>query len=287
MIEVEDLRFFYPLEKSPAIDGISFSVARSEIYGFLGPSGAGKSTTQKILIGLLKGYQGKVSVLHKDVRDWHSSYYESIGVSFELPNHHLRLTALENLKHFAALYSGPVLDPIEVLDWVGLKDAANKRVQAFSKGMKIRLNVARSLLHDPKILFLDEPTSGLDPVNAQKMRNLILRLCSEGTTVFLTTHDMFLAEQLCSRVAFLADGQIKATGQPEALKRQYGRKEVVVTYIAEESGEEIKATFPLDDIGNNSTFLQLLKTHNIKTIHSQESTLADVFIQVTGQALHS
>ena len=138
---------------------MDFTVARGEIFGFLGPSGAGKSTTQKLLIGLLRGHGGEATVWGKDPLAWGSDYYERIGVSFELPNHYQKLTGLENLRFFASLYSGETSDPMALLDAVGLADDANTRVGKYSKGMQMRLTFARSLINNPELLFLDEPTS--------------------------------------------------------------------------------------------------------------------------------
>lgn len=287
MILVENLSFTYPTAPSPTLESLDFEIADGEILGFLGPSGAGKSTTQRILIGLLEGYGGRAEVMGKEVRDWGPELYESIGVSFELPNHHQRLTALENLQHFGALYRGPLVDPLEVLRWVDLEAHADKRVSDFSKGMKIRLNVARSLLHRPKLLFLDEPTSGLDPVNAKRVKDLVRRLQSEGTTVFVTTHDMSVAEALCDRVAFICDGGIAALDTPAALEKRYGSRTVAVEWQLP-SGELETETFPLDALGTNARFLELLQGGaRIETLHSQETTLENVFIEVTGQRLHA
>ncbi len=282
MITVENLVYTYPGSSTPTLDGLSFEIPEGEILGFLGPSGAGKSTTQKILIGLLEGYGGRAEVMGKEVREWGPEFYETIGVSFEFPNHHQRLTARENLEHFGALYQGTRLDPMEVLSWVDLQEDADKRVSDFSKGMKIRLNVARSLLHQPKLLFLDEPTAGLDPVNAKRVKDLIRRLQSEGTTVFVTTHDMSVAEALCDRVAFICDGGIAALDTPDALEKRYGTRTLVVEY-----GDPIeRETFELDGLGGDARFAQLLQGGaRIETMHSQETTLEHVFIEVTGQRL--
>lgn len=230
MIEVRNLHYTYPGASQETLHGLNFTIKDREIFGFLGPSGAGKSTTQKILIGLLKNYQGSITVLGQELNTWSHAYYEQIGVSFELPNHYLKLTALENLAYFRSLYSHPTCDPMEVLAWVGLADDAHKRVATFSKGMKIRLNVARSLLHQPKLLFLDEPTSGLDPVNARHIKDLILQQRAQGATVFITTHDMMVADELCDRVAFIAAGKIDVIDAPGVLKKQYGKRSVVVEY---------------------------------------------------------
>ncbi len=149
VIHVDGVSYTYPRSAAPAVAGLDFAVEPGEIFGFLGPSGAGKSTTQKILIGLLRGYDGRISVLGRDLADWRSDYYERIGVSFELPNHFLKLTALENLAYFRALYSGRTHEPQAVLEAVGLAEDGKLLVSQFSKGMKGRLTVARALIHDP------------------------------------------------------------------------------------------------------------------------------------------
>jgi len=285
MIKVDNLSFTYPGGTSPAVKGISFDIAEQEIFGFLGPSGAGKSTTQKILIGLLKDYQGHITVMGGELSAWGQDYYERIGVSFELPNHYLKLTALENLKYFQSLYSGETHDPMTLLEWVDLAEDADKKVSDYSKGMKIRLNVARSLIHKPQVLFLDEPTSGLDPVNARKIKDLILKLRSEGTTAFVTTHDMKVADELCDRVAFLTAGRISVIDAPSVLKKQYGKRNVQVEYLNGSQNIEHRE-FPLDGLGDNSDFIQVLKSaQRLETIHTQETTLENIFIEVTGQEL--
>ncbi len=287
MITVDNLCFTYSGRDQATLRGLSFDAADGEILGFLGPSGAGKSTTQKLLIGLLTDYQGRAQVLGREVRDWGYEYYERVGVSFELPNHHQRLTALENLRHFGSLYRGPTLDPLEVLRWVDLEPDANKRVSEFSKGMKIRLNVARSLLHRPKVLFLDEPTSGLDPVNGRRVKDLVRRVRGEGTTVFVTTHDMTVADELCDRVAFIADGRLVAIDTPAAFKKRYGKRELVVEHLCAESGALLRTAFALDTLGQDEAFQRIIRDgRRLEAMHTQETTLENVFIEVTGQELH-
>ena len=217
VIRVRGLTFSYPKSPEPAVRGMDFSVGRGEIFGFLGPSGAGKSTTQKLLIGLLRGHGGQAAVWGRDPLAWGPDYYQRIGVSFELPNHYQKLTGLENLRFFASLYVGATLDPMQLLDAVGLAGDANIRVGKYSKGMQMRLTFARSLINDPELLYLDEPTSGLDPVNARKVKNMIVDLKSRGRTIFLTTHDMATANELCDRVAFVVDGRIVALDTPAEL----------------------------------------------------------------------
>jgi fluoroquinolone transport system ATP-binding protein len=180
VIRVRGLTFLYPKSPEPAVRGMDFTVGRGEIFGFLGPSGAGKSTTQKLLIGLLRGHGGAAAVWGKDPLAWGPDYYQRIGVSFELPNHYQKLTGLENLRFFASLYEGETLDPMELLDAVGLAEDAGTRVGKYSKGMQMRLTFARSLINNPELLFLDEPTSGMDPVNARKVKNIVLDLKARG-----------------------------------------------------------------------------------------------------------
>jgi fluoroquinolone transport system ATP-binding protein len=283
MLEVCDLNFTYAGAREPTLHELRFSIADGEIFGFLGPSGAGKSTTQNILTGLLRGYQGRITVLGRDLTDWHSDYYEQIGVAFELPTHFRKLTALENLAYFRALYRHPALTPQEALDLVGLGAAGRLPVAQFSKGMQNRLSVARALLHNPPLLFLDEPTSGLDPVNARVIKELIQVRRAAGATVFLTTHTMTLAEELCDRVAFIVDGRIALIDTPRALKLRYGAATVQVEYAAVDA--LARQTFPLAGLGDNAAFLHLLRTGTVQTIHTQEATLEDVFVRVTGRSL--
>ncbi|MBK4732594.1 ABC transporter ATP-binding protein [Oxynema sp. CENA135] len=282
-IEVEHLTFTYPRSSQPTIKGLNFSISEGEIFGFLGPSGAGKSTTQKILIRLLKGYGGRISVFNQSLDTWKSDYYERIGVGFELPNHYLKLTALENLNYFRSLYRGETENPQQLLERVGLAKDADVMVSQFSKGMKMRLNFIRALLNRPRLLFLDEPTSGLDPVNAKIIQDLIREQQAQGTTVFLTTHNMTVADRLCDRVAFIVDGNIELIDSPKALKLQYGERKVRVEYG--ENSHLISRDFPLEGLGNNSEFLQILRDRDVQTLHTLETTLDNIFIEVTGRTL--
>ncbi|NDJ60882.1 MAG: ABC transporter ATP-binding protein [Chloroflexi bacterium] len=283
MIEVNNLSFTYPGGKKQAIRNLNFDIQHGEIFGFLGPSGAGKSTTQKILFGLLKGYEGRINIFGKELTDWGQEYFERIGVSFELPNHYLKLTALENLNYFRSLYSRQTNDPNDLLALVGLEEDANTLVGQFSKGMKMRLNFVRSLLHQPDLLFLDEPTTGLDPVNARNIKEIIMDRKQQGTTVFLTTHDMTVADELCDRVAFIVDGEIKVIDAPKALKLQYGERKVRVEYGLNSHMDE--CDFELDGLGHNEEFLRLIREQRIETIHTKESTLESIFIELTGREL--
>ena len=283
MIEARGLGYTYPGAQAPAVRGLTFRVEKGEVFGFLGPSGAGKSTTQKILIALQRDYEGTVTILGRDLRQWDADYYEHIGVSFEFPNHYLKLTARENLELFRGFYGRATASSESVLEAVRLAEDADKRVGAFSKGMRIRLNLARALLHRPELLFLDEPTAGLDPATARAVRTLIRSKQDAGTTVFLTTHDMAAVDALCSRVAFIVDGEIRLVDTPEALKRRYGRRAVRVTFGSDARADQ--QDFPLDGIAGNGDFLTALRRADLRTIHTLETTLEDVFVQVTGRGL--
>ncbi len=283
MIEVESLSFTYPGGAQPAVQDLSFTVSEGEIFGFLGPSGAGKSTTQNILIGLIRGFQGTANVLDRSLLEWDSSYYREIGVSFEVPNHYLKLTARENLELFRTLHDGEAETVETVLEMIDLLDAIDVRVSDFSKGMKNRLTFARSLLHRPRLWFLDEPTAGLDPVNSRRIMDIIESRRRDGVTTFLTTHDMTVADELCDRVGFIVGGHLEVIDAPRTLRHRYGKREVRVTW--EDEAELASAAFPLDGLEDDDAFHETLRAHRIDSIHSQETTLEEVFIQVTGSSL--
>jgi fluoroquinolone transport system ATP-binding protein len=283
VIDVRDLHFTYAGSNAAAVRGVAFAVQRGEIFGFLGPSGAGKSTTQKILLGLLEGYRGQVRVRDKEVLAWAADDYERIGVSFETPNHFLKLTGLENLHYFGALYRRATRTPSALLAAVGLESDGDRLVGQYSKGMKCRLSIARCLLNNPDLLFLDEPTGGLDPTSAQRVKDLVRAEREGGATVFLTPHDMAAADELCDRVAFIVDGRIVCIDSPRALKLQHGERTVRVGYLA--NGRPTHADYPLDGLADDAAFHQVLREREVQTLHTREATLADVFIRVTGRAL--
>ena len=285
-IEVSDLTFAYAGATTPTIQDIQFRVPRGTIFGLLGPSGAGKSTVQRILTRQIRRIdKGTVTILGRDSNAWDHTLYERVGVGFELPNHYPKLTALENLKLFASLYSVPTQNPAHLLEMVGLEGVADKRASELSKGMQVRLNFARALLHSPELLFLDEPTTGLDPTTAKNLRTLIADLRAQGTTIILTTHNMHDAEFLCDQVGFLANGKMVTIDSPEALKIQHGERSVEV--VLDDIGTLVSQNFPLKNLGDNPEFLEFIKGRTIHTIHSQEASLDAVFQIVTGQTLES
>ncbi|HPT36465.1 MAG TPA: ABC transporter ATP-binding protein [Bacillota bacterium] len=277
--KVENLRFRYPSSKEDTIKGISFDIREGEVFGFLGPSGAGKSTTQKILIKLLEDYAGNIEYFGKNLKALDKSFYEEIGVGFEMPVHFTKLTALENMKFFSGFYR-QTANIQDLMERVGLWDYRDVKVGEFSKGMKVRLNFVRALLNKPRVLFLDEVTNGVDPRNARIIKDMIAEFRDRGGTVFLTTHLMNDVEELCDRVAFCVSGRLVEISTPRDLKLKYGKREVKVEY--KKNGKTASAVFPLDGIGFNEDFRRLLQTEQIETIHTAESSMEDIFIKVTG-----
>ncbi len=281
-IAVDALSFRYPGQSAPAVDGVSFVVPRGEIFGLLGPSGAGKSSLQKVLTRQQRRFDGTASVLGKPLAAWGQDYFEAIGVGFELPNHYVKFTAVENLAFFASLYRRKSRDPMELLALVGLEKAAHKKVETYSKGMRMRLNFVRAIQHDPEILFLDEPTAGLDPVNAHNIKRLIAGQRQQGKTVVLTTHNMNDVDELCDRISFMVAGRFAALDAPQALKAKYGRRMIRVTHGR---GTVEADEFPLDGLADNARFQTILRAGAVRTLHSQEASLDQVFSDVTGTSL--
>ena len=208
-----------------AVDGISFTVEAGELFGFLGPNGAGKTTTIKVLTGQLRPTSGAAQVAGCDVVEERQQLKPKIGVVFEYQNLYERLSARDNLVLAARLYGVPKPRVDQILAQVGLADRARDRIKKYSNGMKQRLLIARALLHEPQVLFLDEPTRGLDPNVAREIRAIVANLARQGVTVFLTTHYMEEADQLCDRVAIIDRGSIVALDTPGQLKAIHGQDE--------------------------------------------------------------
>lgn len=281
MISVSDLHYTYPGAESPTLKDLNFNIDKGEIFGFLGPSGAGKSTCQQILYKIINNFEGNIEVNGKELTQWGQEYFENIGVGFELPNHYGKLSARENLELFSAFYpKNKRQDILPLLAMVGLEQDVNKPVDSYSKGMKMRLNFVRAIMHQPDILFFDEPTSGLDPVNAHIIKNHIQELSKQGKTIFITTHDMATADELCNRISLIVDGEIVVTEKPSELKLQHGKNLVNVELKNGSSSE-----FPLTQLGTNPEFIKFIGSDEVLRIHTQEASLEQVFIKVTGEAL--
>jgi ABC-2 type transport system ATP-binding protein len=277
IIEVEDLAKHYGDVR--AVDGISFSVAEGEILGLLGHNGAGKTTTIRMLTGRARPTGGRALISGFDLAHERERVKPLINLVFEEQNLYERQTGRENLELFARLYAAPRPRVDEMLERVGLREAASRKVKTYSSGMKQRLLVARALINDPRVLFLDEPTKGLDPSSARDVRDIIRDHARDGATVFLTTHYMEEADELCDRVAFLAAGRIVALDTPRELKLRYGERTATVL-LHDRSQHEVR----LD--GADAARLEAwMAAGDVLTIHSNEGTLEDVFVNLAGRPL--
>ena len=277
-IEVEHLAKHYGEVR--AVDDISFTAPQGEVFGFLGHNGAGKTTTIRMLTGRARPTAGRARVCGYDVVHEREAMKPLINLVFEEQNLYPRLSGRENLLLFAELYRVPRARGDELLEVVGLGEAAGRKVKTYSSGMKQRLLVARALLNSPRVLFLDEPTRGLDPTSAREVRQMVREQAGQGTTVFLTTHYMEEADELCDRVAFLASGKIVALDTPRELKLRYGERMVVVLLASREE-EHLR----LDDPEDAARLERWMAEGKVLTMHSQEGTLEDVFVNVAGRPL--
>ena len=260
-----------------AISSLTFEVNKGEILGFLGPSGSGKTTTINILTGQLTPDQGQSSILAKSSTNLNEEDLANIGLITENSGYYEKLSLYDNLLFFAKLYDVPQGDLDDLMKRVGLFDRRKTLAEKLSTGMKQRMLLVRAIINKPQVLFLDEPTSGLDPSTSKSIHELIKELQAEGTTIFLTTHDMHEATILCDKIVLLNKGQIVEAGTPSDLIQKYNTdKRVKITY---QSGKEDYLSF--SELG------QVSQTDDILTIHSCEPTLEDVFIQLTGGKLNA
>lgn len=268
MITTDQLEISFNQKK--VLKGITFQVKKQEIFGFLGPSGAGKTTTIKLLTKQLNKDNGKCEV---------KASKKEIGILSDNSGAYERLTIYRNLRFFAELSQTDITKVEEVLKRVKLWEDKDKKVKDLSRGMKQRLLLAIAVIHSPKLLFLDEPTASLDPATTEEIHKLLLELKESGTTIFLTTHNMEEADQLCDRVAFLNKGQIVEIGCPSDLKLKYAIDEVTIlfedntTVTTSKNGTDLIKT------------LEENKNKTIKSIHSQEPNLAEIFLKLTGGEL--
>jgi ABC-2 type transport system ATP-binding protein len=292
-----------------AVDGVSFEVEEGEVFGFLGPNGAGKSTTINMLCTLLRPTAGRASVNGLDVATRQHEVRQCLGLIFQDPTLDERLSGMQNLKFHAMLYNVPTdvfrQRSAELLEMVDLTDKAKETVREYSGGMKRRLEIARGLLHHPRILFLDEPTIGLDPQTRRMIWDYLHKLrAKEHLTLFLTTHYMDEAEN-CDRIAFIDHGQIIAVDTPENLKAMVGGDIVTMHTSDNESagailaaghaiatrigpdGELIVEAARGDRLipGMLSSFAAADKPVTVTSVNLKRPTLEDVFIKLTGRAI--
>jgi len=283
MISVKNLYHSYTNDDVFAVSDVNFEITKGEVFGFLGPSGAGKSTTQGVLTGLLPLQKGEVMVAGYDMKKRKREMFNKIGVSFEQSNVYNKLTAVENLEFYKKLFDVPTMDPMVLLQMVGLDEVANKKAGTFSKGMKHRLTFIRSMLNNPELWFLDEPTTGLDPAISRQIIDIVKQKKAEGTTVFLTTHNMQVADELCDRIAFIIDGEIKLIDSPRNLKLQFGEKLVIVEHVLE--GKIKREQFSLINHEDLAKLNVIMQTGKVEMMHTKEATLEEIFIKVTGRGL--
>jgi ABC-2 type transport system ATP-binding protein len=292
-----------------AVKGITFNVEQGEIFGFLGPNGAGKTTTINILCTLLRPTAGRATINGYDVVTQPNAVRQSIGMIFQDPSLDDRLTGRENMNFHAMLYDVPgevfKKRAEELLAMVDLTDKANEVIRNYSGGMKRRLEIARGLLHHPKVLFLDEPTLGLDPQTRRYIWDYLSKLRDqEGVTMFMTTHYMDEAEN-CNRIAIIDHGEIVALDTPEALKGLVGGDIVTVrTPDSQQAAEKLKAMHNVEsrlgpdgqliiEIAQGDQFIpQMMMTLTnsgtpvtVQSVNLRRPTLEDVFIKLTGHAI--
>ncbi len=257
---------------------ITFAIAAGEIFGLLGPSGAGKTTLIKILTGQLS-YGGQAMILDKNCDRPDPSLYSNIGIVLDTCGVYERLSSYDNMMLFAKIHGISHKKVEEILNRVGLMDykvTAGK----LSKGMRQRLILARALLHRPKILFLDEPTSGLDPSTAAIIHSLLMEVKKEGTTIFLTTHNMEEAHKLCDNIALLNEGCIVEYGSPDDICRKYNKDNIISILLRD--GRSI--ALPNNPSSANQ-IAEYFADNKIETIHSSEPNLEAVFMSLTGKEL--
>lgn len=279
MIEVKGLTKRYG--ELLAVDNISFSIEKGEIFGFLGPNGAGKTTTIKILTGELEPTDGEVKVFGFNPVSDRKNLHKIIGVVPEVQNLYERMTAKENLTFFAKLYDINHKRVDELLEQFDLQEWANEKVKNFSLGMKQRLLLARGLLPKPDILFLDEPTKGLDPYTARYIRGIIKEVNKNGATIFLTTHYMEEADELSDRVVIIDKGKIIVCDNPENLKRSQDKGIIKITL--KDPMEERQ--FSLSDNRTGNRIKELLQSGRLLSMETEKATLEEVFINLTGKKL--
>ncbi|NDI35324.1 ABC transporter ATP-binding protein [Chengkuizengella sediminis] len=263
-----------------ALKNVSFKVKKGETFGFLGPSGSGKTTTIKMLTSQLLQTTGEIKVFNQPLKKQKDpSFMKRIGILTDNSGLYDRLTVYDNLTLFSQLYDVNQKQINEILEVVNLQNDNKTQVKKLSKGMKQRVTLARAMLHKPELLFLDEPTSALDPVNTKHIHDGLKQLNEQGTTIFLTTHDMMEAEQLCDRVAFLHQGEIKQLDTPQNLRIQY--MDSSVTLLLKDNQ---RIVVNKDEKGAKAIY-QHMKSGEVVSIHSNEPTLGEIFVQITGREL--
>lgn len=277
-IIIKNLSFRF--DEKQVLNHITFHVQEGEIFGLLGPSGAGKTTLIKVLTGQLQQNDGYAKLLGTDTKRLGEEERRQIGTMMDNFGLYDRLSVYDNLSFYADIYRVSRNTINEILKNIGLYERRGIAVSKLSKGMKNRLSLARALMNNPKILFLDEPTAGLDPATTREIHDILLRQKKKGTTIFLTTHNMFEAENLCEHIALLSKGNIIENGKPKEICRKYNHLNKLRVTLKD--GEAVI-------LENGSTSANIIKKYlengSIEAIHSTEPTLENVFIELTGRGL--
>lgn len=275
MLYLEDVCISFG--SSFSLENLSFQVMPGEIFGFLGPSGAGKTTTMKLLTKQLKKQSGTIRILGKDINQIVRSDYDRIGILSDTNGLYERMSIEENLHFFAQLRNISKSRVEELLKRMHLYDQRRTLIKKSSKGMRQRVVLAAAVVHKPELLFLDEPTSGLDPATILEVHKLLLELNKEGTTIFLTTHNMEEADKLCGRIGILNQGKMVASGSPQDLKLSYAHNEIEILT------KEHKIVLVNKDVEGTKKLLSLMEANNVLTVHSKEPNLEEIFIELTGR----
>lgn len=278
IIDMENVRKNF--QEKTALKNLSVKVREGEIFGFLGPSGAGKTTAIKLLTSQLLPSGGSVKVFGKEVYTNKKALYRQIGILSDNSGIYGKLSVWDNLSLYAQLFQIPDNRITELLDRVELLESKKTEAGKLSKGMKQRLMIARAVLHSPRLLFLDEPTAALDPGTSLEIHKLLLGLNREGTTIFLTTHNMDEADKLCHRVAFLNDGEIVESGNPNELRLKYITDDITV--ILRGSSEKIHLK---NSPETGRKLMEWMKTDSLLSVHTMEPTLEKIFLMLTGREL--
>lgn len=261
------------------LKGICLTVQKGEIFGLLGPSGAGKTTLIHIATGQLRPSVGECLVGGADSGRLSGAQYRKIGVMTDDFGLYERMSCFDNLKFYEMLDGRDVSNIEPVLSRVGLLRAKKTRVADLSKGMRNRLSFARAMLRRPEILFLDEPTGGLDPNTMGELHQMILEEKEKGTTIFLTTHNMYEAEKLCDNIALLNEGTIVEYGNPKEICRKYNQQRKYRLHL--KSGADIEL-----GQADMETLVRYLRNGELETVHTNEPDLEAVFMALTGGELN-
>lgn len=278
VITARNLSFYFT--RKQILNRVTLHVQEGEIFGLLGPSGAGKTTLIKVLTGQLRPDGGAAELFGRDTRELRRAERRQIGAMMDSFGLYERLSVYDNLAFYADIYrvSRRVIN--EILKRIGLYDARSTAAGKLSKGMKSRLSLARALMNNARLLFLDEPTAGLDPVTTREIHNILLKQKAQGTTIFLTTHDMTEAENLCDHIALLNQGSVLEYGKPAEICRKYNHLNRLRVTLRD--GKTVTLE---NGPSSASRIKEYLENDRMEAIHSTEPTLETVFIELTGKGL--